>query len=131
MVSSCAMTLPSTCAPSAMTRCEASMSPMTRPKTFTEPSQTILPVMSMSWPSVETISGDDSPDSAPWSNLIAPPVSLRLFLSRAPLDSEKTLNSTLLSHGRFLQHRRFTGFETPDEFDPIGLNAERVPARHL
>src|SRR5262249_7699753 len=54
-VTVCAMTLPSTCAPSLIWRSEARTSPSIRPKTCAGPLQSILPMIDMSEPMQEAV----------------------------------------------------------------------------
>src|SRR5262249_23485711 len=54
-VTFCAMTLPSTCAPSLIWRSEARTSPSIRPKTCAGPLQSILPTIDMSEPMQERV----------------------------------------------------------------------------
>src|SRR6516162_3793693 len=54
-VTFCAMTLPSTCAPSLIWRSEARTSPSIRPKTCAGPLQSILPTIDMSEPMQEAV----------------------------------------------------------------------------
>src|SRR5262252_758109 len=55
MVTFCAMTLPSTCAPSLIWRSEARTSPSIRPKTCAGPLHSMLPTIDMSEPMQEAI----------------------------------------------------------------------------
>src|SRR5262252_11136796 len=55
IVTFCAMTLPSTCAPSLIWRSEARTSPSIRPKTCAGPLQSILPTIDMSEPMQEAV----------------------------------------------------------------------------
>ena len=80
--------LPSTLASSQITRCEAWMSPTTRPATCSEPAQMMLPVISMPGPSVETLSAAGRLDAASMS-LGSAAVVLTIFMSRSPFDGEK------------------------------------------